>query len=72
MSTQLQCDVLVVEYPGYGLYTQEQPSAEKLTQNAHLVIKYVTSVLGYEQRDLILVGRSMGTGVVCQMAAHYS
>ena len=71
MSTQLQCDVLVVEYPSYGGYTQEQPSADKLTENAHLVIWYLTSVLGYEQRDIILVGRSMGTGVVCQLAAHY-
>lgn len=38
MSLKLRCNVLVMEYPGYGLYTQESASAELISENAKLVI----------------------------------
>lgn len=71
MSLLFRCNVLVVEYPGYGIYKQESPSAEIISENAKLVLTYLIQHLGYEECDIILVGRSMGSGPACEMAAHF-
>jgi abhydrolase domain-containing protein 17 len=47
MSLILRCNVLAMEYPGYGLYQQEQASAEKIQENSKIVIEYLTQQLGY-------------------------
>lgn len=38
LSVTLECSVLAVEYPGYGVYKSEQAEAETLLANAHLVV----------------------------------
>lgn len=48
MSLIFRCNVLAMEYPGYGLYKQESPSAELISQNAKLVIDYLLDTLGYD------------------------
>lgn len=68
LSVTLQCSVLGVEYPGYGVYQSEQADAETLLQNAHSVLNYLTGQLGYKESDLILVGRSMGSGPAVNLA----
>lgn len=41
ISLNLRCNVLAVEYPGYGIYKQETPSAEKISENAKIVMEYL-------------------------------
>ena len=70
MSITFRCHVMAVEYPGYGLYQQESSSAETILENARLVVEYLTKTLRYEERDIVLVGRSMGTGPACFLASN--
>jgi hypothetical protein len=35
-------------------------------------MKFLIETLGYDERDLIVAGRSMGTGPACELAAYFS
>ena len=63
--------MLAVEYPGYGVYKSEQADAETLMINAQLIMQYLLHVQGYNQKDIILIGRSMGSGPCCALAVEY-
>lgn len=54
--------VLAVEYPGYGLYKQGKPDAEKMREDCEAIYDYLTQVCGIKESDIILFGRSMGSG----------
>lgn len=69
MTIAFGCSVLAVEYPGYGLYQQESSSAETIMQNADLVLEFLTQQIGYSNQDIILVGRSMGSGPATYLAS---
>lgn len=56
MSLTFRCNVLAVEYPGYGLYHQQGSSAETISENARLVLEYLTKTLLYDEKDIVLVG----------------
>ena len=71
MSVTYNCSVLAMEYPGYGIYRSEQADAETLMINAELVMQYLTEVQKYSPKDIILIGRSMGSGPACQLAYKY-
>ena len=61
-------DVVAPEYPGYGLYNDEDPSEKMIIEDAFLLIKHCIEDLKYDEKNLILVGRSLGTGVAVQMS----
>lgn len=71
MSVTFHCSVIAVEYPGYGIYRTENADAETLMTNAHLVMQYLIRVLHYSEKDIILMGRSMGSGPACELAVKY-
>ena len=71
MSVTNNCSVLAVEYPGYGIYRTEQADAITLMINAELVMQYLIEVKHYKAKDIILIGRSMGSGPACQLAVQY-
>lgn len=71
MCLKFRCNVLCVEYPGYGLYQQLSASAETISEDAKLVVHYLINSLGYDEKDIIVVGRSMGSGPACEMANIY-
>lgn len=54
--------VLAVEYPGYGLYKTSKPDEEKIKEDADTVYDYLTQIVGVKESDIILFGRSMGSG----------
>lgn len=62
---------MAVEYPGYGVYRNEDADAETIMINAKLVMQYLIEVQGYAQKDIILIGRSMGSGPACALAVEY-
>lgn len=68
LRTTLAVHVLAVEYPGYGIYPG-QPSAERLVQDADLVFGYLTTSGGLESRDILVFGRSIGTGPATWLAS---
>ena len=63
--------MLAVEYPGYGIYKSESADAETLMINAQLVMQFLIHVHGYNAKDIILIGRSMGSGPACALAVQY-
>ena len=72
MSLTFQCSVLAVEYPGYGLYKSEEASAEAIQEIADLVVEqFLIQQIGYDFRDIVLVGRSMGSGPACALASKH-
>jgi fermentation-respiration switch protein FrsA (DUF1100 family) len=58
-----------VEYPGYGIYRNEEADSETIQLNAQIVYDFVTQSLKYDSKDLILFGRSMGSGPACHLAS---
>lgn len=55
-------NVLSVEYPGYGIYRNEPPDSNSISQNAEVVFDFVVQGLKFDPKDIVLFGRSMGSG----------
>jgi fermentation-respiration switch protein FrsA (DUF1100 family) len=60
-----------VEYPSYGLY-KGKCSAARVTEDADNIFTYLTQSLGLKAKDIIVFGRSIGTGPATWLAAHYN
>ena len=71
MSVTYKCSVIAMEYPGYGIYRTEQADADTLMTNAHILMQYLIHVQKYCEKDIILVGRSMGSGPASALAVEY-
>lgn len=67
---QFQVNVLAVEYPGYGL-CPGRPDEESVTANALLGYRCATTVLGFPPEDIIVIGRSIGSGPALCIASQY-
>ncbi len=64
-------NVLVVEYPGYSVYGKgEGQVVGGIKQDVTVLMTYLR-VNGYQERDLFVVGRSIGTGPALYLANHY-
>ena len=66
---EMQMHVLAVEYPGYGLYKTSRPDEEKMKEDADAIYDYLTQVVGIKESDIILFGRSMGSGPTSYLAS---
>ena len=55
-----------MEYPGYSIY-KGKPNSQVIIEEAQHVYKYITSKLGFQQKHVIVVGRSIGTGVALEL-----
>jgi pimeloyl-ACP methyl ester carboxylesterase len=60
--------VLAIEYPGYGP-AEGTPSEESVNDNLNTAFRFLKD-LGYPDSNIILMGYSIGTGPVLQLAAH--
>ena len=55
-----------MEYPGYSIYPGKANS-EVIKKDAQTVYQYVTSKLGFQEENVIVMGRSIGTGVALEL-----
>ena len=62
----LQVHILGIEYPGYGIYEGEC-SEDRIYQDAYNIFSFLTST-GVEPSDIIVFGRSIGSGPACFLA----
>lgn len=60
-------EVFLFDYRGYG-DNPGQPSEEKLVEDAHAVWRFATEEHGFEPRQIILYGESLGGGVAIRLA----
>lgn len=61
-------DIFVAEYRGYGL-RPGSPTEEGLYKDGRAAIEAVERELAVDRSEVILVGRSLGTGVAARMAS---
>lgn len=61
-------NMLAVEYPGYGLASEQSPSEEELYLSAEEALRYLREQLLIPVEQTILMGQSLGTGVATEMA----
>lgn len=66
---RMEMHVLAVEYPGYGLYKTQKPNEEFIKQDAEMIYEYLTKCVGIREKDIILFGRSMGSGPTSHLAS---
>lgn len=66
--TQLGIGVLLVEYPGYGR-SEGKPSQQSITDTFVTAYDLLISRKDVDSSRIILVGRSIGGGAICQLAA---
>lgn len=66
---QFQVNVLAVEYPGYGICPGGQADEMSVIANARLAFRFATEVLEFPTEDIIVVGRSVGSGPALHIAA---
>jgi hypothetical protein len=64
----LMVHVLAIEYPGYGVYPGSS-KADRIISDAEHVFKFLTTSLGWNQRDIIIFGRSIGSGPAVYLAS---
>ena len=57
-----------MEYPGYGIY-QGKPSSEQIIIDSEIVFDYLTLRLGVKAKNIIIFGRSIGSGPAAHLAA---
>ena len=61
--------LLSVEYPGYGIYSVE-PNAKRILDDAEIVYDFLTNEIQIPSDNIILFGRSMGSGPATYLAGN--
>ncbi len=68
LKSRLRTHVVAMEYPGYGIY-EGKPSAERILEDSEHVFCFLTKVLGIRSEDILVFGRSIGSGPATAVAA---
>ena len=72
LSKTLRANVLVLEYPGYGLnWCQGICSEQRLIDDAVSVLTFVLQNTKLRMADIIIYGRSMGTAIAVALAKEF-
>ena len=62
---------MAMEYPGYGLYTGMKANEDQIKEDAETVYAFIINSLHKKQNDILVFGRSIGTGPACHIASKY-
>lgn len=65
-----QVNVLAVEYPGYGI-CPGTPTEAGIIANAEAAMEFATETLNVAHNDILILGRSLGTGPAISLAVRY-
>ena len=71
ISLYCEASVIGMEYPGYSVYKKRQnggPSEDKIKEDAEYLYKFCLQDMGIQEKDIIVFGRSMGSGPACWLA----
>ena len=66
----LNVNVIAVEYPGYGFY-KGKTRESAIIEDAITVYKFVKEEFKYQDSDILIFGRSIGSGPACFIARNY-
>jgi len=70
MARCLHVHILAMEYEGYGVYPGS-PSAQSVIDDAETVYRYLLRAMHVASSDILLYGRSIGSGPACHLAANH-
>ncbi len=59
--------IVAVEYPGYGIY-KGKPNADQIEADADAVFDYFNQYLKVPKDQIIILGRSIGSGPATYLA----
>eukprot|EP00826_Nyctotherus_ovalis_P034917 TRINITY_DN2950_c0_g1_i12.p1 TRINITY_DN2950_c0_g1~~TRINITY_DN2950_c0_g1_i12.p1 ORF type:complete len:365 (+),score=57.74 TRINITY_DN2950_c0_g1_i12:73-1167(+) len=68
LKSKLKVHVMAMEYPGYGIY-QGSPSADAILKDTDRLFGFLTKILGILPSDIIIFGRSIGSGPATYLAS---
>ncbi|KRX05801.1 Protein kinase-like domain [Pseudocohnilembus persalinus] len=75
LRSKLKINILSFEYPGYGLYKDNQkelrPNEKQIEIDSQNIYKYAVNVLKFPEKNIILLGRSIGGGPMAHLAGKY-
>jgi len=71
LRNSLNINVLAMEYKGYGIYNGSC-DADSILQDAETVFSYLVHALNFNPQNIILYGRSIGSGPACYLASKYT
>lgn len=69
LSIHLECHVIGIEYPSYGVWYKEKPNSKLIVERASKVYDYLVNETGYSEENIIIFGRSVGSGPAVQLAS---
>ena len=71
---EIRVNVLAVEYPGFGVYTyaKEDASEKSIYEDAHYIMEFITKIAKVDISNIIIIGRSIGSGPATEMASIYN
>ena len=73
MSEYLNVNVMIIEYPGYGLYTGNGNASEaKINADSEYVYRFILQDTGMDEKNILIFGRSMGGGPACFIASNFN
>jgi abhydrolase domain-containing protein 17 len=73
VALQLSCNVFGYDYTGYGLsYSDVGPAENYCFSDIQAAFDYLNGTEGIFAKDIILYGRSLGSGASCELAMRQS
>ena len=74
LSKTFKMSIIAVEYPGYGIYSYNNDSERrhlKILKDAETVYHYLTRSLKIDRKDVMVSGRSIGSGPAIHLASMF-
>lgn len=72
MCDHLKVHVLAMEYAGYGIYRTKVSTEAQILEDAIWLYDFITSEYGFSEKDIILFGRSIGSGPATYVASQWN
>lgn len=69
LAFKMQAHSAIMEYPSYGVYKGPSPNEDLICSDALLMFTFLTETLGFKPENVIVVGRSMGSGPATFLAS---
>ncbi len=64
-------NVIAIEYPGYSIYFGDK-SSQTIERDSLIVFDYFVHILGVSPSDIVVCGRSIGSGPATYLSAKRS
>lgn len=72
IATNLNINVLAVEYPGYGIYKASSGcSSDQVLKDSESIYNFLTEIMNIPENNIILMGRCIGSGPASYIASKY-